>query len=143
MFFYYFLCYSCDMKKKMTTIFKLVLIIFLMVLAWCSRTRTQSSAQRPYKISAEQAYNMMSESDNYILLDVRTNEEYQERHIKGAVLIPDFELADRAEKELPDKNSVILVYCRSGRRSGNAANLLTRLGYTNVYDFGGIVNWPY
>ena len=95
------------------------------------------------KISAGEAYEMIRVTDEYILLDVRTDEEYKEKHIKGAVLIPDDEIGSRAETELPDKNALILIYCRSGRRSANAANELIGMGYTNVYDFGGIIDWPY
>ena len=95
------------------------------------------------KISAEEAREIMESSENYILLDVRTEEEYKEARIAGAVLIPDFEITERAESELPDKNAIILVYCRSGRRSENAARKLVGMGYTNIYDFGGILDWPY
>ena len=86
---------------------------------------------------------MMQEENIYILLDVRTTGEFNERHIEGAVLIPDNEISDRAAEELPDKNILILVYCRSGRRSEAAARELVDMGYTNVYDFGGIIDWPF
>lgn len=95
------------------------------------------------KISAEEAYRMMNEADSVLILDVRTEEEYEEQHIPDAVLIPDYELSQRAEAELPDKDALILVYCRSGRRSANAAYELVGMGYTNVYDFGGIIDWTY
>ena len=95
------------------------------------------------KISAAEAKSMMDEIDGYILLDVRTEEEFLEKRINGSILIPDYEIADRVEKELPDKDALILVYCRSGRRSANASNELCSMGYTNVYDFGGIIDWPY
>lgn len=95
------------------------------------------------KISSEEAYAMMEETADFILLDIRTDEEFKEKHIDGAVLIPDYEIADRAETELPDKDMLILIYCRSGRRSANAANELVGMGYTNVYDFGGIIDWQY
>ncbi|MCL1792653.1 MAG: rhodanese-like domain-containing protein [Oscillospiraceae bacterium] len=102
------------------------------------------SAEGVYrKISAEEAREMMESSESYILLDVRTEEEYRENRIGGAMLLPDYEITKRAELELPDKNAVILVYCRSGRRSENAARELAEMGYTNVYDFGGIFDWPY
>ncbi|MDR0473910.1 MAG: rhodanese-like domain-containing protein [Treponema sp.] len=94
-------------------------------------------------ITAKEAYRLMGELENYILLDVRTPAEFQETRIEGAVLIPDYEIKDRAETELPDKNAVIFVYCRSGRRSAQAAADLAALGYKNIYDFGGIINWPY
>lgn len=96
-----------------------------------------------HKITSEEAYEMMGELTDYILLDVRTDEEYNEGHIDGAILIPDYEISARVEDELPDKDATILIYCRSGRRSANVANELTELGYTNVYDFGGIIDWEY
>jgi len=85
----------------------------------------------------------MCDTDGYILLDVRTDEEYNAEHIEGAVLIPDYEIGSRAETDLPDKTALVLVYCRSGRRSANAANELIGMGYTSIYDFGGIIDWPY
>ena len=94
------------------------------------------------KISAAEAYKMMAE-ENVIILDVRTDDEHRENRIDDAILIPDYEIKNRAEIELPDKNSIILVYCRSGRRSENAATTLISMGYSNVYDFGGITDWPY
>ena len=95
-----------------------------------------------YKIiSAEEAQKMMT--GEYILLDVRTDEEFREGHISGAILIPDYEIAVRAESEFPDKDVIILVYCRSGRRSALAAQALSDMGYSNIFDFGGIIDWPY
>ena len=72
-----------------------------------------------------------------------TQEEYDEAHIPGAIVIPNTEIEARAESELPDKDQMILVYCRSGRRSKLAADILVELGYTNIYEFGGIIDWPY
>jgi len=95
------------------------------------------------KIAAEEACQMMQETDGYILLDVRTDEEFAEKHIGGAILIPAYEIGNRAAAELPDKNALILLYCRSGGRSEIAAQELVAMGYTNVYDFGGIIDWPY
>lgn len=95
------------------------------------------------KITAEEARLMMEDNENFILLDVRSEEEFKENRIKGAVLIPYTEITERIETEFSDKNALILVYCRSGRRSAIAANELVLLGYTNVYDFGGIIEWPY
>jgi len=86
---------------------------------------------------------MMQDTEEYILLDVRTDEEFDKKHIEGAVLIPDIEIGSRAATDLPDKNALILIYCRSGRRSKNAANKLVAKGYTNVYDFGGINEWKH
>ena len=85
----------------------------------------------------------MDTEKDYILLDVRTQEEYDEKHIPGAVLIPNTEIAELAETVMPDKDQLILVYCRSGRRSKLAAEALAELGYTNIREFGGIVDWPY
>ena len=95
------------------------------------------------KISSEDAKKRMDNEEHYILLDVRTDSEFNESHIEGAILIPDYEISDRAEMELPDKDVLILIYCRSGRRSANTVNELVNMGYTNVFDFGGIIDWPY
>jgi len=94
-------------------------------------------------ISADAAYQMMSESSDYTLLDVRTQSEYDSGHIEGAALMPYDEIANRAQAELPDKSAVIIVYCRSGSRSSTAAATLAGMGYTNVYDMGGITSWTY
>ena len=95
------------------------------------------------QISGAEAKALMDSEIGYIIIDARTQEEYDQGHIPGAILIPEYEIADRAEKELPDKNQLILVYCRSGRRSKIAADELVKLGYTNVKEFGGIINWEY
>ncbi len=95
------------------------------------------------KITAEEAKAILDGEAPYLLLDVRTDEEFEAGRIGGAILIPDYELAERAEAELPDKDALILIYCRSGRRSANAARELIGMGYTNALDFGGIIDWPY
>ena len=95
------------------------------------------------QISPSEAKSIMDERDDYVILDVRTQEEFDESHIDGAILIPDYEIATKAESVLKDKNQLILVYCRSGRRSKLAASDLVSLGYTNVKEFGGIIDWPY
>ena len=95
------------------------------------------------QISGAEVKALMDSESGYIIIDARTQEEYDEGHIPGAILIPEYEIADRAEKELPDKNQLILVYCRSGRRSKIAAEELVKLGYTNVKEFGGIIDWEY
>jgi len=96
-----------------------------------------------HTITASEANVMMAELDNFVLLDVRTPSEFQERRIAGAINIPYDEIISRSEAELQDKSTVVLVYCQSGRRSALAAASLTSLGFTAVYDFGGILNWPY
>ena len=95
------------------------------------------------QISGAEAKALMDSESGYVIIDARTQEEYDQGHIPGAILIPEYEIADRAEKELPDKNQLILVYCRSGRRSKIAAEELVKLGYTNVKEFGGIIDWEY
>ena len=94
-------------------------------------------------ITAQQAKEIMDSQEGYIILDTRTQEEYDEGHIPGAILIPYDEITEKAEKVLTDKNQLILVYCRSGRRSKLAADDLVKLGYTNIQEFGGIIDWPY
>ena len=95
------------------------------------------------QISGAEAKALMDSESGYIIIDARTQEEYDQGHIPRAILIPEYEIADRAEKELHDKNQLILVYCRSGRRSKIAAEELVKLGYTNVKEFGGIIDWEY
>ena len=95
------------------------------------------------QISGAEAKALMDSESEYIIIDARTQSEYDEGHISGAILIPEYEIVDRAEKELPDKDRLILVYCRSGRRSKIAAEELVKLGYTNVKEFGGIIDWEY
>ena len=95
------------------------------------------------QISGAEAKALMDSESGYIIIDARTQEEYDQGHIPGAIMIPEYEIADRAEKELPNKDQLILVYCRSGRRSKIAAEELVKLGYTNVKEFGGIIDWKY
>lgn len=94
-------------------------------------------------ITADEAKKIMDTERGYVILDVRTESEYAEGHIPGAILIPDYEITEKAESILTDKNQKILVYCRSGRRSKNAAEALLALGYTNIWEFGGIIDWNY
>lgn len=94
-----------------------------------------------HKISATEAKEMMDTQD-VIIVDVRTQAEYNEGYIENAILIPN-ESISGAPSELPDKDAVILIYCRSGNRSKQVADKLVALGYTNIYDFGGIIDWPY
>ena len=95
------------------------------------------------KITPAEAKTMMDSGARYVLLDVRTQEEYDQGHIEGAILIPYDQIKDRAGAELPDKGALIFVYCRSGVRSAAASNTLVSMGYNNVYDIGGISGWPY
>ena len=95
------------------------------------------------QITAQEAKAIMDTESAYIIIDARTDEEFAAGHIANAILIPEYEVAARAEEELPDKDALILVYCRSGRRSKIASQELVKLGYTNVKEFGGIIDWPY
>lgn len=98
---------------------------------------------RPVSISPEEAQKRLETEKDIILLDVRTQEEYEEKHIPGSMLIPVDELEKRAVEELKEKDKTIFVYCRSGNRSTTASNILAELGYTKVYNLGGIIDWPY
>jgi phage shock protein E len=115
---------------------RLISVFFLLLLVLTACTD-------PYKkITPEEAKNLIS-TEEVIILDVRTESEYLAGHIKGALLLPETEIKLRAEKNLPEKNKKILIYCHSGRRSELAARELIGLGYREVYDFGGIIDWPY
>lgn len=92
-------------------------------------------------IDAKEAKEMM-ETQEVVILDVREESEYQEGHIQDSILIP-LSTIKEGNTKLPDKDQTILVYCRSGNRSAKAAKTLVNLGYTHVYDFGGIIDWPY
>ena len=94
-------------------------------------------------ITAEQAKEIMDQETGYIILDVRRQDEFAQGHIPGAVLLPLDDVKDKAYEMLPDKDQLILVYCRSGRRSKEASEILVELGYTNIKEFGGILDWPY
>lgn len=104
-----------------------------------------SSAEKTeyIKITAQEAKKMMDENDNIIIVDVRTEDEFSEKHIEGAILIPNESIGNTMPDKLPKLDARILVYCRSGNRSRQAAEKLIELGYTQVYDFGGINDWPY
>lgn len=95
------------------------------------------------QITAETVKKIMDSGEEHIILDTREQDEFDEGHIPGAILIPYTEIENKAEEMLPDKDKLILVYCRSGRRSKIAAESLSKLGYTNVKEFGGIIDWPY
>ena len=123
---------------------KLILILLaVMLLTACGNTEENNQEAVYMNITAEEAKQIMDTETGYIILDVRTQEEYDESHIPGAIVIPNTEIETRAEQELTDKGQMILVYCRSGRRSKQAAEILVTLGYTNIKEFGGIIDWPY
>jgi rhodanese-related sulfurtransferase len=121
----------------------LLILLAVMLLTACGQDKENNQEAVYMNITAEEAKQIMDTEEGYIILDVRTQEEYDESHIPGAILIPNTEIEARAEEILTDKDQLILVYCRSGRRSKLAAEILVELGYTNIKEFGGIIDWPY
>ena len=120
------------------------LVLTSLLLSSCSVERADTDRKAPVgyrQITAKEAEVMMREEENYIILDVRTPEEFKEKHIKGAINIPNENIGEEEIPALPDKDCLILVYCRSGNRSKQAAEKLVKLGYTNVVEFGGIIDW--
>lgn len=128
-------------NKKILSIC-LTILLCLFVFSGCNQDK--NSKENIYmQITAKEAKNIMNNETDYLILDVRTEEEFAEAHIEGAILIPDYEIAQKAESILTNKDQLILVYCRSGRRSKIAASELAAMGYTNIKEFGGIIDWPY
>ena len=122
------------------------LFLFLltaMLLTGCGQANQTSQEAVYMNITAQEAKQIMDTQEGYIILDTRAQYEYDEGHIPGAIVIPHDEIEEKAEQMLPDKDQLILVYCRSGRRSKIAAEALVELGYTNIKEFGGIIDWPY
>ncbi len=131
------------MKKIM--IAAAVLMTLVLVLTGCSNNKEEENMNvktQYVKISPAEAKEIMDNEES-IVLDVRTKDEYDQGHIEGAVLLPVDEISAKAEEVLEDKSTKILVYCRSGNRSATAAKTLIEMGYENVLDFGGIIDWPY
>ena len=114
-------------------------VISLMLLSSCGAPGSSSLGYR--QISMDKAVKMMKDEKNYIILDVRRPDEYAKGHIPGAINVPNEEIGTAEIAELPDKSQLILVYCRSGRRSKEASEKLVRLGYTNIVEFGGILDY--
>lgn len=133
-------------KKFIKILFSIITITGIFALSGCAKedTKVVAKEQASYQtITASEAKELMETLDSYTIVDVRTVEEYNEGYIEGAILLPDYEVSAKASEVLKDPSANILVYCRSGRRSKLAAQALVDLGYTNVYDFGGIIDWPY
>ena len=130
------------MKKLLVLV---LLPLMLVIFASCAQAEKGNTRETTdyLNISAQEAKKIMDSETGYVILDVRTEEEFAEGHIPGAILIPDYEIESKAEQILTDKNQLILVYCRSGRRSKIASEALVSLGYTNIREFGGIIDWPY
>ena len=121
----------------------ILLLLAAMLLVGCGQANQNNREAVYMNITAQEAKQIMDTEEGYIILDTRTQAEYDEGHIPGAIVIPHDEITDRAEEELPDKDQLLLVYCRSGRRSKLAAEALVELDYTNIKEFGGIIDWPY
>ena len=121
-----------------------VFLLLLLLLTGCGETTSNASSEDGYQqISQEEAKEMMDTQD-VIILDVREQDEYESGHIPGAVLLPVGTIDEETAAEvIPEMDSTVLVYCRSGNRSKTASSALTELGYTNIYEFGGINTWPY
>ena len=118
----------------------LILLLSLLSLTGCAAPKRTADSYR--QISMQEAMDMMEKEKNYIILDVRTVAEYESGHIPGAICIPNETIGTEKIPELPDKDQLILVYCRSGNRSKQASEKLMKLGYTNIVEFGGINSWP-
>ena len=123
---------------------KLIFILLaVMLLTACGQDIENDQGAVYVNITAEEAKRIIDSEEGYIILNVREQDEYDEGHIPGAIVISHKEIAEKAEDVLTDKDQLILVYCRSGRRSKIAAEALVELGYTNIKEFGGIIDWPY
>ena len=119
------------------------LLLAVMMLTACGQDKENDQGAVYVNITAEEAKRIIDSEEGYIILDVREQDEYDEGHIPGAIVISHKEIAEKAEDVLTDKDQLILVYCRSGRRSKIAAEALVELGYTNIKEFGGIIDWHY
>lgn len=115
------------------------ILLSALMLTGCAGADNQTNSY--LRISMDEAAAMMEQESGYIILDVRTPEEFAEKHIPNAINIPNENIGTGEISALPDKDQLIMVYCRSGRRSKEAAEKLVALGYTNIVEFGGIIDW--
>ena len=132
--------------KRLTLILlpAVIALTAVLILTGCGSSADDKTAddKKTYRqVSPEEAAAMMEEETDYIILDVRTQEEYETAHIPGAICIPNETIGTEDIPELPDKDQLILVYCRSGNRSKQASEKLAKQGYTNIVEFGGINSW--
>ena len=118
---------------------RVAIVLAVLLLAGCAAPAEEISYRQ---INMDEAITMMGEESGYVILDVRTPEEFADKHIPGAINIPNEAIGSEEIPELPDKDQLILVYCRSGNRSKQASEKLVALGYTNIVEFGGINDWP-
>jgi rhodanese-related sulfurtransferase len=121
----------------------LIFALAAILLTACGQSNGKEQEAMYVNITAQEAKTIMDTEQGYVILDTRTREEYDQGHIPGAIQISHDEITEKAEEVLTDKDQLILVYCRSGRRSKIAAEALVELGYTNIKEFGGIIDWPY
>ena len=119
----------------------LVAVFFIFVIFTFSACSQESTVEGYQQIPQDEAKSMMESEEDLIIVDVRTEPEYKSGHIPGAICIPVESINDNPPAELPNKDQTILIYCRSGRRSKTAAEKLSTMGYTNIYEFGGINDW--
>ena len=124
-------------------------VLFALLLSGCALSKAKADTAEDmtdkaayHKLSAEEAYEMMV-SQEVVIVDVRTPEEYDGGHIPNAILVPNESIGDDMPEALPDKEATLLIYCRSGRRSKEASEKLLKLGYKSIYEFGGVIDWPY
>ena len=121
---------------------KKLIPILLSALMFTGCAGTNNNQPNTYRqISVDEAVAMMAEETGYIILDVRRADEFAAGHIPGAINVANESIGTDEIPELPDKNQLVMVYCRSGRRSKEAAEKLVKLGYTNIVEFGGILDW--
>ena len=119
-----------------------MLLLLSFVLTGCAASATLSETNTYRQITMVEAVELMEKEENYLILDVRTQQEYAAGHIPGAIVIPNENIGTEEIAQLPDKDRLIMVYCRSGNRSKQASDKLVKLGYTNIVEFGGIIDWP-
>ena len=130
------------MKMKVVIIIFIVLILIVSILLYFNYNKSNKSTETKVRyVSMNEIVQIMNENENYIILDVRTMEEFNQGHIPNAICIPNETINENIINELPNKEQLILIYCRSGNRSKQAATKLEKLGYTNLIEFGGIIDW--
>ena len=119
-----------------------MLLLLSFALTGCAASATLSETNTYRQITMLEAVELMEKEDHYLILDVRTQQEYAAGHIPGAIVVPNETIGTEEIAQLPDKEQLIMVYCRSGNRSKQASDKLVKLGYTNIVEFGGIIDWP-
>lgn len=134
----------CGAENTMKRIIAILIVLVMVIAAGCrgnEQSATENQTWQYSQISQEEAVKMMDEETGYLIVDVRRPDEYAEGHIPDAINVPNEEIMDEMPEALPDKDQILFIYCRTGRRSKEAALKLAGMGYTNVYEFGGINDW--